>query len=396
MGCLVLCCIFATQAMAAPQSGKTYRLINVSTGKALSNGGNLANDASFLYETIASGQQSQQWTLVSTGRANVFVLVNVKSTKAFDMAPTVGHPVQWDVNTSNANQQMTFKAVNVDAEIYQICNANNQTQVLGIHTDGSPIMVSGGTGETTQFRLEMVENSEYSAPVQSLRYQIIDRDGTALSLRGETAEESFIYPEEADAQNASQVWLVAKGNTAMMLQHEESGYYIDLCLNHASAPLVYTMNKANYNQNLTFAPVEGEENVYQITGTYQGNTYYLCKNGTDKFITTADGTDENTYFRFKLLPSNSRNVWEDETFYKENKEDGHATFIPYASTESMRADACYAYPWLTPEQAEYLSLNGTWKFHYAPNPLVRPGEDDFWGTAADVSAWDDIEVPSCW
>ena len=160
MGCLVLCCIFATQAMAAPQSGKTYRLINVSTGKALSNGGNLANDASFLYETIASGQQSQQWTLVSTGRANVFVLVNVKSTKAFDMAPTVGHPVQWDVNTSNANQQMTFKAVNVDEDIYQICNANNQTQVLGIHTDGSPIMVSGGTGETTQFRLEMVENSE--------------------------------------------------------------------------------------------------------------------------------------------------------------------------------------------------------------------------------------------
>ena len=257
----MLCCIFATQAMAAPQSGKTYRLINVSTGKALSNGGNLANDASFLYETIASGQQSQQWTLVSTGRANVFVLVNVKSTKAFDMAPTVGHPVQWDVNTSNVNQQMTFKAVNVDADIYQICNANNQTQVLGIHTDGSPIVVSGGTGETTQFCLEMVENSEYSAPVQSLRYQIIDRDDTALSLRGETAEESFIYPEEANAQNASQVWVVAKGNTAMMLQHEASGYYIDLCLNHASAPLVYTMNKANYNQNLTFAPVEGEENV---------------------------------------------------------------------------------------------------------------------------------------
>ena len=396
MGCLVLCCIFATQAMAAPQSGKTYRLINVSTGKALSNGGNLANDASFLYETPVPGEQSQQWTLVSTGRASVFVLVNVKSTKAFDMAPRVGHPVQWDVNTSNANQQMTFKAVDVDADIYQICNANNQTQVLGIHTDGSPIMVSGGTGETTQFRLEIVENSEYSAPVQSLRYQIIDRDGTALSLRGETAEESFIYPEEANAQNASQVWVVAKGNTAMMLQHEASGYYIDLCLNHASAPLVYTMNKANYNQNLTFAPVEGEENVYQITGTYQGNTYYLCKNGTDKFITTADGTDENTYFRFKLLPSNSRNVWEDESFYKENKEDGHATYIPYASTESMRADACYAYPWLTPEQAEYLSLNGTWKFHYAPNPLVRPGEDDFWGTAADVSAWDDIEVPSCW
>ena len=31
-----------------------------------------------------------------------------------------------------------------------------------------------------------------------------------------------------------------------------------------------------------------------------------------------------------------------------------------------------------------------------PSPSSRPGEADFWGDAADVSAWDNIDVPSCW
>ncbi|KAJ5165419.1 uncharacterized protein N7500_007249 [Penicillium coprophilum] len=43
------------------------------------------------------------------------------------------------------------------------------------------------------------------------------------------------------------------------------------------------------------------------------------------------------------------------------------------------------------EQSEYHSLNGTWKFHYDQSPFEAPN----WATA-DVSSWDELEVPSHW
>ena len=88
---------------------------------------------------------------------------------------------------------------------------------------------------------------------------------------------------------------------------------------------------------------------------------------------------------------------ENEKIFADRKEDAHATFIPYASTEAMTRDRNYRLPWLTPERAEYMSLNGKWKFHYTPDwKQGKPGEADFYADNADVRAWDDINVPLNW
>ena len=42
-----------------------------------------------------------------------------------------------------------------------------------------------------------------------------------------------------------------------------------------------------------------------------------------------------------------------------------------------------------------MSLNGMWKINFVKDPAQRPGETDFYGNDVDVSAWNDIEVPSC-
>lgn len=48
-----------------------------------------------------------------------------------------------------------------------------------------------------------------------------------------------------------------------------------------------------------------------------------------------------------------------------------------------------------PENSSYWkSLDGLWKFHWAPNPDKRP--KDFYRTDYDVSQWDDIKVPMNW
>lgn len=88
---------------------------------------------------------------------------------------------------------------------------------------------------------------------------------------------------------------------------------------------------------------------------------------------------------------------EDQTKFEDCKEAAHATFIPYSSTTAMKADPFYKKPWLTPIKADYLDLNGTWKFKYTANwKLGKPGEKDFYADNADVSKWDDIKVPLNW
>ncbi len=91
----------------------------------------------------------------------------------------------------------------------------------------------------------------------------------------------------------------------------------------------------------------------------------------------------------------SQNYWENETIFAENKEPGHATYIPYATENEMIADKeFYATPWTTPESSRYLLLNGDWAFHFVSEPSLRP--QDFYKEDYDVSGWDKIPVPSNW
>ena len=88
---------------------------------------------------------------------------------------------------------------------------------------------------------------------------------------------------------------------------------------------------------------------------------------------------------------------EDETKFEDRKEAAHATFIPYSTTEAMKKDSYFVKPWETPEHADYMLLNGKWKFHYTADwKQGKPEEADFYADGADVSGWNDITVPLNW
>lgn len=113
-------------------------------------------------------------------------------------------------------------------------------------------------------------------------------------------------------------------------------------------------------------------------------------------VTNAD--DETTYFTLEYTDAYVPvlNDWENQKIFAVNKEEGHATYMPYANTTALRADvARYAKPWLDPQSDRWMSLNGMWKINFVKDPAQRPGETDFYGNDVDVSAWNDIEVPSC-
>ena len=94
------------------------------------------------------------------------------------------------------------------------------------------------------------------------------------------------------------------------------------------------------------------------------------------------------------LRPTSDNDWENETVFAVNKEPGHATFVPFASVAEMQGDPSYRRPWVRNRSSRYMLLNGMWKFHWVKSPDERPA--DFYRERYDVSAWDEIPVPSNW
>ena len=79
--------------------------------------------------------------------------------------------------------------------------------------------------------------------------------------------------------------------------------------------------------------------------------------------------------------------WESPEQLALNKEQPHAWFFTFADVESARR--------VLPEHSAYwLSLDGSWKFHWVGNPEQRPV--DFYRTEYDVSGWDDVTVPMQW
>lgn len=81
------------------------------------------------------------------------------------------------------------------------------------------------------------------------------------------------------------------------------------------------------------------------------------------------------------------NDWENQYITRIDTENPTATRISYASqAKAMEGDL---------EQSQYYaSLNGTWKFDWAPNPEERPM--DFFMADKDLSSWNNIQVPSNW
>ncbi len=90
-----------------------------------------------------------------------------------------------------------------------------------------------------------------------------------------------------------------------------------------------------------------------------------------------------------LLPAASgappENDWENPAIVQINREPVRATYTPYGTVERARRMG---------DSFRRLSLNGRWKFHWAPRPEERPA--DFFRPDFDAGGWDEIVVPGNW
>ncbi|OMF18979.1 glycoside hydrolase [Paenibacillus sp. FSL H7-0331] len=84
---------------------------------------------------------------------------------------------------------------------------------------------------------------------------------------------------------------------------------------------------------------------------------------------------------------NVTRYWEDLKVLQINREAPRAYYIPYGDVEAASSGKRGRSPF-------YQTLNGRWKFQY--HPSIKDVEDGFYDVSTNVSAWDDLTVPSCW
>lgn len=114
-------------------------------------------------------------------------------------------------------------------------------------------------------------------------------------------------------------------------------------------------------------------------------TYLLLLTGLICSSAWADGTLEGYFYNQQAAPTGWE--WQSPDSVAVNKQQPHAWFFSFRNVEEARK--------VLPENSSYWkSLDGLWKFHWAPNPDKRP--KDFYRTDYDVSQWDDIKVPMNW
>ena len=269
----------------------------------------------------------------------------------------------------------------------------------------------------------------FTAPVYGSTYFICPADYPTRCFTVTTSknDEQITVTTKSDS-NTGQQWITKKGNYSTSypwhIVNVMSSKALDMAGNNDKVmPLQWTSEndylggQANVNQEWKFYEVDATNHTYKIYAYTQNKTYYLTYDGTNGgklgrttdsssatafgFISTngtsggttsgGGGTSSNGSFSVSWI-SNQNKV-------SDHKEDAHATFIPYASVEQMKADAKhYAEPWQQPDEtkAEYINLNGTWKFKYVPGTSSGPGSSDFYAKDYNDSSWDTIRVPLSW
>ena len=402
---LALYCVGMSAQVVLPADGNVYRLVNVSTGKAMTNGDNEAHNTYLSEATVNEASKGQEWCFVSlSDKEPLYALYNINAGQAVDMAWGSGTPgklLQWE-GTCTDNQSFYVNIVNEAEGIVQLLYKNDQSKTLQVQGDGSLTMIANATGESTCFRLEYVKNEKVSYLPVVGRYFIIREKNTgyALNTRGNNVNNARIYLDSYEQnQKENFIWQLRRSALNVEYCQFYGPYFskaIDVALGGKQYPLLWDPSYSNENQQLQFIPVEGEKGVYRINSKKSGAWYGLKYDGGN--LSMVSGYSSGSLFTLENVAVDDApmpNLWEDETFFGENKEPGHAAYMPYASIANMETDARYAKPWVEPENAEYKSLNGTWKLNWVETASERPGKDAFWGDDADVSKWDEISVPSC-
>lgn len=338
----------------------------------------------------------QHWTVTSL--AGSWRVINPFSNLA---VRADGDRVALGENNGSDEAQL-WKMESVGGDAVMLIPTNRPEVAAVAKADGSLALVDKAKAQSDKAARFYIRKAETAGFDDALTYRIRPVSSTGLVLgNGDSGDNNArIVAEKLDTTNRGQYWSIKMINLkeravqgAFYTQNFDDGgnnATIDYLLQWPAEDGVWN------NARFAFVPVDGQADTYLITSAAKAGKMYALRDGQLKLV-DLNAKDKTAWFAFDVTekPKIKSPYWEDETIIGENKLATVATYLPYADEAAMLADkAYYDTPWVEPKNARYVSLNGTWRFHFVSEPSQRPL--DFFKAGYDVSAWDTIPVPSCW
>ena len=291
----------------------------------------------------------------------------------------------------------------------KICDASNISNILSL----SSILYGSKQGNTRSWATykSISTYNTFVTPTIGNYYYIcpIGYAAKCLSVESQTQKAS-INVSTLVKGTITQTWDVLNSKSSDYPYHFKSLgsiYAIDMAGANSTAPLIWDSeydynsgNESNVNQEWNLEDAGNDTYYLACVPSDNSSIHYLAVNSAGTCLTKTTSKTSATAFGFIKTNGSFSVSWiSNQNKVNDHKEDAHATFIPYASVEQMKADAKhYAEPWQQPDEtkAEYINLNGTWKFKYVPGTSSGPGSSDFYAKDYEDNSWDNIRVPLSW
>ena len=372
-----------------------------------------------LQNIISFGDDIAQWSTAGKYNLHLYYTASTKQLE-IDYLPNGGGRDQTLVTLSSTTLKLKLSSEGLAVNGVVQKNASTLSNLLALNSISIGSQQGDNRSYATYKSVSIVP--PFTVPAYGSTYFICPADYPTRCFTVTTSnnDEQITVTTKSDSNNG-QKWITKKGNYSTSypwhIVNIMSSKALDMAGNNTKVmPLQWTSEnddkKGNANQEWKFEEVDATNHTYKIYAYTQNKTYYLTYDGTNggKLGRTTDsnsatafgfiktdatsgggGTSSNGSFDVSWISNQSK--------VSDHKEDAHATFIPYASVEQMKADAKhYAEPWQQPDEtkAEYINLNGTWKFKYVPGTSSGPGSSEFQAKDFDDNGWDDIRVPLSW
>ena len=368
-----------------------------------------------LYHIATKDKASQVLTIDQNGALTSSALNKENTGQYWKLSELSG---SWRIINPVTNQALRVDAVLVElgenngsdeAQLWKVegdllIPTNNPGVVLAVAKNGTFTTIPKAQAAQTKGAHFNIRAAEAAGFDDALTYRIRCAAQPKLVLgNGDSGENNArIVAETVGAENRGQFWNIKTIDLfTFAVENAFYGQNFDDGGDNASIDYLLqwpaTVGQWN-NARFHFVPVPGKADTYVIQSANKGKqqNMYALRGGQLKAV-PMNLQDQTAWFTFETVekPKIQAPYWEDETIFAENKEPAVATYMPYESEQAMLADkAYYKTPWTTPVNNRYLSLNGTWRFHFVSEPSQRPM--DFWKEGYDVSTWDTIPVPSNW
>ena len=378
-----------------------------------------------LQNIISFGDDIAQWSTAGKYNLHLYYTASTKQLE-IDYLPNGGDRDQTMVTLSSTTLKLKLSSEGLAVNGVVQKNASTLSNLLALNSISIGSQQGDNRSYATYKSVSIVP--PFTVPAYGSTYFICPADYPTRCFTVTTSknDEQITVTTKSDSNNG-QKWITKKGNYSTTypwhIVNVMSSKALDMAGNNTNVtPLQWTSENddksKNANQEWEFDEVDATNHTYKIYAYTQNQTYYLTYDGTNggKLGRTTDSNSATAFGFIKTDASTGGGTtsggggtssngsfdvsWiSNQSKVSDHKEDAHATFIPYASVEQMKADTKhYAEPWQQPDEtkAEYINLNGTWKFKYVAGTSSGPGSSEFYAKDLNDNSWDTIRVPLSW